>query len=157
MGLDITAYRQLVLAENQSADDVDELKFYENSSFPGRAEGLNLDALYKREPDKSFGFRAGSYGRYNKWRDQLSLMAHGITAAEFWKLDDQPSAFRELIDFSDCEGVIGPVVAAKLAEDFAEYQPKADAYGDDHYWREKYAEWRKAFEMAADGGAVDFH
>lgn len=32
----------------------------------------------------------------------------------------------------------------------------ADAWGDE-YWRERYAYWRQAFEMAADGGAVDFH
>lgn len=55
-----------------------------------------------------------------------------------------------------CEGVIGSSVSAKLAKDFADFQKDADAH-EDRNFREKYAEWRKEFEMAADDGAVSFH
>jgi hypothetical protein len=64
--------------------------------------------------------------------------------------------FSELIHFSDCEGVIGTAVSKKLAADFAAFDEKAKAAGNERYYA-KYQEWRKAFEMAANGGAVDFH
>jgi hypothetical protein len=53
----------------------------------------------------------------------------------------------------------GPIVSAKLAADFAKNQERADKYEttDAEWFRLKYADWRKAFETAADGGAVNFH
>jgi len=113
------------------------------------------------------GLHAGSYGGYNRWREQLAELA-GYPAGDYeqygrtyqshcvpcWNGEAGP--FSELINFSDCEGVIGASVSAKLAKDFADFQPKADAHEDDRF-RMKYAEWRQAFEMASDSGAVDFH
>lgn len=72
------------------------------------------------------------------------------------------SPFWELINFADNEGVIGTAASAKLARDFAEWQERAEKYAeklpiDDEAWfLGKYADWRKAFELAADGGAVSF-
>lgn len=62
--------------------------------------------------------------------------------------------FSELINFSDCEGVIGPKTAAKLARDFAAFEAQAEAWGDDFY--DQYLNWEEVFLMAADGGAVAF-
>ena len=66
--------------------------------------------------------------------------------------------FVELINFPDNEGVIGPVVAAKLAKDFAEFEHRAEEYSasipDGTDWLENYREWKCAFEMAAKDGAV---
>lgn len=64
--------------------------------------------------------------------------------------------FWELISFSDCDGIIGPLVSAKLAQDFGDFQPAADDHPDQHF-RDMYARWRTAFETAADTGFVDFH
>ena len=67
--------------------------------------------------------------------------------------------FVELIDFSDCEGVIGPKVAAKLAKDFADYEFMASAFAaesNDDFFLALYREWRRAFEWAADGGMIYF-
>ena len=61
-----------------------------------------------------------------------------------------------MINFSDCEGVIGPKTSAKLAKDFAEFQAQADAHPDD-WFRDLYTTWRRAFELASDDGAVGFH
>ena len=176
MGLDITAHRGLrkaapgegIDAEYGDADSANGWhQMYVNPDFPSQADDIEHDAIY--HADDSFGFRAGSYSGYNWWRDQLAALAgYPLTAhigghrggelmhaASVWN-DPRPGPFVELINFSDAEGVIGPRTSAKLAKDFAAFQAKADAHPDD-YFRAKYADWRKAFEMAADGGAVDFH
>lgn len=173
MGLDITAYRQLQLAESPELDDDgyptgDAVKLYVNSNFADRAEGIRDKGVY--EFADSMDFRAGSYGGYSAWREELAKLAgYPLTdheaygghiekrhAAGAWAATEGP--FWELINFSDCEGVIGPTVAAKLARDFAEWDDRAKARGAAlPFFYEKYQEWHKAMEMAADGGAVDFH
>ena len=81
------------------------------------------------------------------------------SAKAAWANGAQGRPFFELIHFSDCEGIIGPKISAKLAKDFADNQAKADVYRVDEasWFREKYSDWRRAFEMAADNGAVEFH
>jgi len=172
MGLDITYYSRLKLDETVSADDRDDIYethmvVYANSDFPGRAEPLVNRGCYTYEG--SDGFRAGSYGGYNNWRDWLAKMAgypavrqpdgyRCTHAAGAWAATSGP--FWELINFADNEGTIGSVAATKLAADFAEWDERAKAASEaegEPYFYEKYVEWRKAFEAAADGGAVDFH
>jgi hypothetical protein len=173
MGLDITWHRKLTKAAgNEAFDERGELRydddwhqFYINGDFPGRADEIEHRAAYRSE--ESDGFQAGSYGGYNAWRNQLAELAgypkgqyeqHGSRwdshCVACWNGAAGP--FAELINFSDCDGVIGAAVSAKLAADFAEHQAKADAHPDARF-REKYALWRHAFEKAADGGCVDFH
>lgn len=171
MGLDITAYQKLAPAPAAALDEDGNPADYKNfvsisdhmlawteKEWPGRTAGLT-PGVYSFAG--SFAFRAGSYSGYNDWRDQLAIMARGIGASRVWKLEGDRGPFAELINFADNEGTIGPVVAAKLAKDFADFQGKAgvwlDARADMTAWfRQSYANWRKAFEMAADGGCVDF-
>lgn len=179
MGLDITAYSGITKLEAvfdedgepinpETREPVDyDLWVYANHDFPGRADGVEDRALYKA--DGSFGFHAGSYSGYNRWRDELARLAgypegtvtsYGADrkthCAACW--DGQEGPFSELINFSDCKGVIGPAVSAKLAKDFAEFQKKADIFGWENLWfKDLYNQWRKAFEMAANNGAVKFH
>lgn len=168
MGLDITAYGKIQRIEPQpeyedTPDDV--ARLYVNPDFPGRADDIE-DGYYTY--GTSHDFAAGSYGGYNVWRNQLAELAgypavrheagykppEMSHAAAAWEVDAGP--FWELIHFADNEGCIGTAVSAKLAKDFAEFQSKADAHPDGLFWS-RYAEWRRAFELAADGGAVDFH
>lgn len=113
--------------------------------------------------DEFFGFRAGSYSGYNEWRDDLAHTMHNVSAREIWdNLDHfKGKPFIELINFSDCEGYIGPEVAAKLYGDFAAYRPTYEKAHDrvgDHVWlMQKYDDWQRAFEMAGGGGMVVFH
>ncbi|MGF6153992.1 hypothetical protein [Pseudomonas fluorescens] len=171
MGLDITAYRKLVLTPDAERDEDGELvdydnytTFYDNKDFPGRIEGITPKAAYKVEGD-CCGLSAG-YGGYNAWRNQLAQLAgyplghyeqYGRQADSYcvacWNGESGP--FAEQINFSDCEGTIGPVVSAKLAKDYAAFAEKAEAIGG-YFW-EKYQEWKAAFECAADSGAVSFH
>lgn len=172
MGLDITAYRKLKAAPDALLDedgypldwerfdiitqsDIDRTE----KDFPGSTKGLKA-GVYSFEA--THNFKAGSYGGYNEWREELARMAHGMPAKAVWVLPPRADfAFQELINFTDCEGVIGPEVAAKLAKDFAAHQDRAEKFAttiaDGEWFISRYSEWRKAFEMAADGGAVDFH
>lgn len=166
MGLDVTAYKKLTPAPNAKLDEhgwPDDDAHYRNfdsgtidwteGNWPGRTEGLK-PGVYSFED--SHGFRAGSYGGYNQWRRWLAKVAGLGTPEEIWASDDPKGPFVELINFADNEGVIGPVVSAKLAKDFADNEDRISKLGYD-YEIAKYREWRKAFEMAADGGCVDFH
>lgn len=178
MGLDITAYSKLekigvVYDEDGEPIDPqtceplldDSIVLRANDAYPDRAAGLSAKGCYKFSG--CYGFRAGSYSSYNYWRDELAKLAgwalSGYTqynkewpsyAASAWRATGGP--FWELINFSDCEGVIGPIACQKLAKDFADHQELADAV-DDERFRELYADWRQAFEIASDGGAVEFH
>lgn len=155
---------------------------FSNDSFgqPPRAGDLAKGVYAFSE---SMGFRAGSYSGYGSWRDWLAkAMGHG-SAQKVWDRVDHDGyctePFDELICFADNEGVIGPTVAAKLAKDFADHDERVKQFcGAPPGWQVpppgvngegagigaqnlynlyKYAEWRKAFEMAADGGMVEFH
>jgi len=177
MGLYITAYRKLTKIDAvfdadgepidpKTRESIDyDFHAYLNPDFHGRADDIEDRAIYSAQD--SFRLRAGSYGGYNRWREQLAKVA-GYPATDYeqygrttkrhdagaWDADSGP--FWELINFSDCEGVIGSAVSAKLAKDFAEFQQAADLV-EDEYFRSKYSEWREAFEMASDAGAVHFH
>jgi hypothetical protein len=167
MGLDVSWYRRVKLEPDAELDEdgspVDWLNLVrvdEPVSFPERCADI-APGIYSSADHGSF--RAGSYSGYNQWREELAELAgypalviagggkehsHGA-----WQADSGP--FFELINFSDCEGVIGTAVSAKLAKDFADNQTKADEVGG--YFAEQYARWRNAFEQAAQGGFVDFH
>jgi hypothetical protein len=159
MGLDITAYKNLKVVENPELDEDGYPLNYDTEwipggsmdwsekHFPGRGEGIDSKKVYSWE--ESFRFRAGSYSGYNWWRRKLEQFANG-------------NDFQELINFADNEGVIGPVVSKKLLKDFADHEEQAQEYSkalgvDGEYWIEKYYQWKSAFEMAAENGAVDFH
>jgi hypothetical protein len=173
MGLDISVFSKLVEAPDAQRDadgelvDYDSFRtFFDNPDFPGRIEGLKSGTVY-RIGEHGDGLCAGSYGGYNRWRNELAQMAgyplteyethYGKTAEGYdagaWAAGSGP--FFEQIQFSDCEGTIGPVVSAKLAKDYAEHAGKAEKIGG-RFW-EMYQEWRATFEFAADRGAVVFH
>ncbi len=178
MGLDITAYRKIEMLNDvvfdKDGDPIDpttrepvdfDTRACLNDDYPERAKDIQDGAYYSAE--ESMCFRAGSYGGYNGWRNELASLAgypigqyqqygkmHDSHCVACWNGAEGP--FSELINFSDCEGTIGAIVSAKLAADFACFQEKADAHESERF-RASYADWRKAFEMAADGGMVSFH
>jgi hypothetical protein len=177
MGLDVSAYKNLKKVDTvfdgdgEPLDPVthepmeDYFRPYVNPDFPTQAQGLENKAVYVYE--NATWISCGGYGRYNGWRETLAKLA-GYPAKAFERFKGHVESshvvgafsfeggpFHELVCFSDCEGVIGPVVSAKLAKDFADFDSQAKAVGEAFY--EQYLGWRECFEMAADGGAVDFH
>ena len=159
MGLDITAYSKIRFARAITSDDPprahNEL-IVRSLYFRWRAMPVQEHSLYVVEGTQ-YHFRAGSYSGYGEWRDTLSQLMLHCHAKQAWerRLDDAALPFSELICFSDCEGVIGSIVAKKLVRDFARNQGIADAVVD-RWWREQYNMWRQAFTLAADGGCVEF-
>jgi len=122
--------------------------------------GLDIIAYGKTDTNEEHDihFRAGSYSGYNQWRAQLCMLIHDIQPSVMW---DNPEvyvnkSFYHLINFSDCEGTITGKEAIKLASDFKEHQAVVDEI-DDEYFKAKYGSWRKSFELASNGGAVEFH
>lgn len=172
MGLDITAYKSIVPAPDAVVDEdgnpVDYPKFVRVRSetinivekiWPGRSAGL-APAIYSF--GESFYFRAGSYSGYSWWRNALSQAVLGKNASDAWHSDERGPCV-ELINFSDCEGVIGPKVCAKLKTDFVMNLQRAFEYAtrmtrdDREYFMRAYMDWTWAFEFAADDGFVELH
>ena len=163
MGLDIIAYRKLKknkrlsnLSNNKKEYiDIDCLimsPYLEEveEAFPGRAEPLKYNGdVYIC--DECENINIGSYGTYGWFRQALET---------FSKDSDY---FNELIDFSDCEGVIGSVVSEKLYKDFSS---NAESFGqwvcqnystlESGLLLRMYYKFKSAFEIAKDGGAVEF-
>jgi hypothetical protein len=155
MGLDIRLYTGLKKIEGAEYNEDDELKLpdgttldwddyikiYQDPYFAtlNRHEGVEVGAFYTIEGGEHVFSR--SYGSYGGFREWLARIA-GYQAIEFSQYgvkrpsyaaccwDDvegggQTGPFSELINFSDCEGTLGPVVCAKLAKDFQQFAAKA--------------------------------
>lgn len=157
MGLDISYYRDCKRLRDVPEDgeyDYDaETSVYVNPAFVAQADGLT-DGIYSTGDGD--GFRAGSYSGYNAWRQWLAGLC-GTKAQEAFE-GRYTGPMSELINFSDCEGLIGPVTSAKLAKDFAalaDHVDRISAAGD--WYGEQFRKWRTAFETAQHGGFVQFH
>jgi hypothetical protein len=180
MGLDITAYskmKKLDVLFNNDGEPVDPVtlepvedyyKVRAYHDFSGRADGLEDGACYSyAESEHVF---ARSYSGYSVWRETLAKLAGyplysfinalGVQknsyAASSWHGNVPDGApFVELVNFSDCEGCIGPVVAAKLLRDFVEFDDRAKAIVDDRFYV-GYCQLKRGLELASDGGALEF-
>jgi len=176
MGLDITAYKNLKVVQNPDLDEKGypinydkewlpgESMDWSEKEFPGRGEGVDSKTVYTYED--SFDFNAGSYSGYGEWRRRLASFVLGRDIDEdddsyFEECEKKETAFWQLINFADNEGVIGSVVAKKLLQDFHDHYDKVSEYfeksEDDYDWyMGKYEDWTTAFEVASNNGAVDF-
>lgn len=178
MGLDITAYGNVEkiadLPYNKKGVDwnkVEELELgrgartlTKNDNFPEHC--LDLEEAVYQINGESHGFRAGSYSGYNRFRNLLCQVMVGGSDQDVWR---DPQMFKErpffeLINFSDCEGTIGPAVSAKLYQDFVDNEEqflKSTVVTQDQLDREWvktcYSNWKRAFELAKDHGFVSFH
>ena len=130
------------------------------SEFAGRADAIKTGVHSVFEGTNVIKFCAGSYSGYGAWRNELAQLAgypafgdHNPYSRGAWGASGGP--FWELINFSDCEGVIGPQTSEKLHNDFLTYLPSID--GKNAYFQDKYLSFMEAFELAAKGGFVKFH
>jgi hypothetical protein len=94
-------------------------------------------------------------------------MIYGQTSEVVWMNKDafEGRPFYELIDFSDCEGIIGPEVSEKLHSDFETNRPNMIKYCLDNFINddtaydnvmEIYDDFTKAFKLASKDGLVLF-
>ena len=121
-----------------------------DEAFPGRAEPLKYNGdVYDCE--NYVRISIGSYGTYGWFRRALEAFS------------EKRDCFNELIDFSDCEGVIGSIVSKKLYEDFSFNQESFEQWVCQKYSAVEgelllrmYYKFESAFWIAKDGGAVEF-
>jgi hypothetical protein len=159
MGLDIVAYQGLTKTDAEENIRVAHDQFGYSS---------DLEKGWYDCEGESFHFRAGSYSGYNAWRRALCEAIHGINDVEFWKEEENfiGKPFYELINFSDCEGQIGPKVSDKLYQDFTNPENEKKfldyckekfetAYIEDLY-QANWDDFKKAFEIARQGGLVQW-
>lgn len=162
MGLDISYYQKLrpLGFYDEEAVNLCNMKGFEDRADFGvrrrTEEFVNYETQTTIFPRGHL--YAGSYGGYNNWRNELSIFGLGVDAKTVWanpeKYKGRP--FYELVNFSDCEGTLGADISAKLARDFWENLARAEVECDE-YFVAKYNEWLRAFEYAANDGAVEFH
>lgn len=163
MGLDITAVSGATRIGPHDWDNTDDacVNMRDQPDFTQQADGVE-PGLYRCREQSSFC--AGSYGGYNAWRDDLARIAgYGVAhdptgrGREYFRgaLKAGRGPFQELVNFSDCEGTIGPKTSAKLADDFKLFLAAAEKEGGS--FLRTYLAFLLAFDMAADGGFVVFH
>lgn len=173
MGLDITAYEQAEIIETLPDIETWGEKYYFNDEisyltdyihsqqeYPEHLAGIVEHGVYRCK--ETYDFRAGGYGAYNHWREVLSKLILHIEPRVIWNSPDEyrNQPFFWLINFTDCDGIIGTEKCQILAADFQKWQEAAENYTDtdDHGWfLETYKRFRRAFEMAAENGYVEFH
>lgn len=161
MGLDISYYQFIEPVKGDDDIELDApnervIAWY-TAGFDDRLDGI--EAKFVKVSGRQGHFRAGSYSGYGHWRRLLSLVALDVEPHEVWarplKFKGRP--FYELIDFSDCEGCIGPKTSAKLSVDFTAYMAKFHNSSPESYYVKQYHLWAEAFRVAAKHGCVDFH
>jgi hypothetical protein len=162
MGLDITAYELATIlpphefSEARWEDEDHEPTFVDRGmeqSFRGLEVGPEwqpfldstesmTDGPCVRVSGDSFGFRAGSYHQYGEFRAALAEIALDVDVHEIWQdpeiFRDRP--FYELLNFSDCQGVIGSEAAADLANDFNSHH---EVRADGRQWKVFRREFRR--------------
>jgi hypothetical protein len=113
---------------------------------------------YKTEESEEYDFSVGSYSSYGTFRRELSETFLNSPPEKVWSnpksYEGQP--FYELIDFSDCEGVLGTEVCAKLHKDFVEGREKFVEEVQSDWSVERYDSWTKALEIAKEDGVIIF-
>jgi len=163
LGLDIIAYSKLKKNEYLSAIGDEEKEELDvnylimspflteiEEAFPGRAEPLKYNGdIYTCGSHKEYSI--GTYSTYGWFRRALETFSEDC------------DCFNELIIFSDCEGVIGSVVSKKLYEDFSSNAESFEQWVYQKYsvveselLLRMYCKFESAFEIAKDGGAVEF-
>jgi hypothetical protein len=152
MGLDIRVWKNTKLKSDADDGDVGDDEFFVSSDNTTPATlGGERTGIYTG--DRAFGFRAGSYSTYNEFRAVLSRLGLGVVPEAVWEnpeeFEGQP--FIEMINFSDCEGFIGPKTAKKLAADFERFNDKfTDKHDSERWLVEIYRDFAEAFKEAAE-------
>lgn len=169
MGVSVSGHKNIRVEPNPDnpcggwvADDGSE-KFLKNRHFPEQYEGLDPDSFYHSE---YISGPSMAYGGYNRWRDQLARIAgypkmifnmgdgtiRETHCTKCW--EGEPGPFAEQINFSDCEGTIGPVVCTKLAKDYNDFADKAEL--EDEWFLKNYKLFQFIFNEVAGNGLVSF-
>lgn len=167
MSLDVTTHIDIRLVHTgpPADDEWDRYRwFLRVAEYGDRMDGVN-EGTY--ETKKASSFRVSTFGDYNLFRNMLAMVGMGAQDQEVWS---NPREFRgrpfwEQVDFSDCEGNIGPETSAKLARDYEEQREAFKIFLENRvggeealYYLGIYESFALSFKLAAEGhGLVSFH
>jgi hypothetical protein len=171
MGLDISVYSNLKFLvsreelEKQGVDDHEMDEYYNNhvcifvnTHFIENADHL-VTGFYDGEYEMSF--RAGSYSGYSHFRDLIAELVYDKSFARVVRdITHKGGPFWEFLNFSDCEGCIGPATSAKLYQDFEEHFDKLIYLPEKElrYVSGTYESFMQAFYIASTkNGVVVYH
>jgi len=175
MGLDVYAVKNAKRIEDPKVSEVDDLDCVFGGHFADRLGSLVDGEYYEGElSDAHFGC---GYGRYGVFREMLAQLAgyapknteepkpgendfmgrlYAFHHPHFVAtLNSDGGPFYELINFSDCEGYIGPECCKKLADDFESFSDAADNH-DNEWFKEKYFDMKRLFLDGSQSGYVRF-
>jgi len=155
MSVLFVACRGLKKLEGVSAQDVHELGrtdvigIDDKPDCPRLTEGLELGAAYEFLEDHWFTF-----GRRFEFFEGLEKIADFANYGKRRPRENQTGPFCETF-LNEGSDVFGTIVSAKLAADFARWDPLAQARGwlDESFY-DTYKHWWQMFEFAAKDGAV---
>src|SRR5215510_14958130 len=155
MRLQITAYSGLRVLRQMAADEEleavrDGIAFAVHPCFRRHAEGLDSRLVYLAHGQ--FQFNAGGFSGHVCWLERLARLV-GIGFLDLFWHSPRAGPFTELLDFADSDATMGPAVCTKLARDFRDWASSA-ARHHERSFRQKYALWRHAYEVAAIEGCV---
>lgn len=161
-GEDFDRVEEEVNRQGKCLDDVYFLLFPNDADWEEHLAGMEPGLYEFTAATEQHNFRAGPYSYYNLWREHLCVFVLGVEPCAVWA-DPKRFAgmpFVELIDFTDCDGRIGTRLAAKLTADFRAYVAKAKEFAatldDDGDFINNYLDFLRAFELAAQAGALRF-
>lgn len=161
MGVDCTAFERVELVrvcDHTELSTADWDYLYEHDQrylgnlpeFVERGDGLP-DGIYQISGDSLSIHR--SYGGYNAFRERLCWSVLGVSPRDVWNDPDAYAhrSFFSIINFSDCEGFLGPRTCRRLALDTLAlpYSPKLDDWDD-------WPTWIAMFKLAADTGVITY-
>lgn len=136
--------------------DID--SYWANPDFPNHVEDIQEyveDGLVLITVDHSLDFRVGSYSTYSIFRKELCRLVHEVEPDVIWDSDDGrfERDFEYLINFSDCEGIIGPSACKRLLQDFEKWEDKVlDAWKDTGpRLYGNYIDFKQALEIGSEG------
>ena len=154
MGLDITAYSNI---KKRELLEYEEGEYYFSNSGFIQSNMPNIENKeIQIEFDEEFGFRAGSYSGYNRFRNELCLVSNNISAEKLWNSENENLKFYWFVNFTDCDGYIGTSYCKILYDEFYKYE-KGIKLILDKYYHQTYDNFKEAFRLGANNGLVDFH
>lgn len=150
---------EVKLFDDGTPEENNVASFYSNPEFPAHITGLDSNLFY-RCTGKKMKFGAANYKEYAEFKNHLAIMTGYQSSEEIFKKTG-PAFFSELINFSDSEGTIGPIICKKLYNDFKDNYDVADMYfktienkEDNRKFWIHYQNWCKALFVARHNGAI---
>lgn len=161
MGVDISALKVKKYLGKEYTEEIEEkydgaryifsMNFLPIHHLTKFEEGV-YDTEYLDSPDFSM-----SYSGYNRFREQICLMVHGIMPNEIWGDINEwvGKSFVEFINFADNEGSFDYLIAEKLYKDFSDFKEKAKQAMPD--WYNSYCAYMNILKAVSDNKGVIYY